>query len=100
MGNQSLLLLGVILQMARHNPRYRLAAVAHEHFLTVPYKLDMSAKLCLQIADIYGLHVGTLSPGLITWADKSCCGKSFGFSVTMKSAWPVSEHAQKGSSPG
>jgi hypothetical protein len=44
--------------------------------------------------------VGTLWPGLITWADKSCCGKSFGFSVTMKSAWPVSAHAQKGSSPG
>jgi hypothetical protein len=34
--------------------------------------------------------VGTSSPGLITWADKSVCGKSFGFSVTMKSARPAS----------
>ncbi len=40
------------------------------------------------------------SPGLITWADSSDCGKSRGFSVTMKSARPVSAHAQKGSSPG
>lgn len=44
--------------------------------------------------------VGTLSPGPITWADNSDWGKSFGFSVTMKSAPPVSAHAQKGSSPG
>jgi len=41
-----------------------------------------------------------LSPGPITWADKSCCGKSFGFNVTMKSARPVSAQAQNGSSPG
>ena len=44
--------------------------------------------------------VGTSSPGLITWADKSVCGKSFGFSVTMKSARPTSAQPQKGSSPG
>jgi hypothetical protein len=36
----------------------------------------------------------------MTYADKSGCGKSFGFSVTMKSARPVSAHAQKGSSSG
>jgi hypothetical protein len=41
-----------------------------------------------------------LSPGLVTWADRSVCGKSFGFNVTMKSARPTSAQPQKGSSPG
>lgn len=36
----------------------------------------------------------------MTWADKNVWGKSFVFSVTMKSARPVSAQAQKGSSPG
>jgi hypothetical protein len=44
--------------------------------------------------------VGILSPGLITRADSNPCGKSLGFSVTMKSARPVSAQAQNGSSPG
>jgi len=44
--------------------------------------------------------VGTRWPGVMTWADISCWGKSFGFKVTMKSARPASAHPQNGSSPG
>ena len=44
--------------------------------------------------------VGMLSPGLSRELIRATAENLSGFSVTMKSAWPVSAHAQKGSCPG
>jgi len=61
-GNQSLLLLGVVVQAAGNDPRDGLVAVANQHFFTVLYELDVSTELRFQVANIYGAHVQIILP--------------------------------------
>ena len=56
-GNQSPLLLGVIGERAGHDPSHRLVTVANQNLFPVPYELDVSAQLRLQVTDIDGSHV-------------------------------------------
>ena len=50
-------LLGVIGERAGHDPSHRLVTVANQNLFAVPYELDVSAQLRLQVTDIDGSHV-------------------------------------------
>jgi hypothetical protein len=46
----------VVVYAAGNDPRYRLVAVANQHFFAVLYELDVSAELRFQVANVYGTH--------------------------------------------
>ena len=41
---------------AGNDPRYRLVAVANQHFFALLHELDVSAELRFQVANVYGTH--------------------------------------------
>jgi hypothetical protein len=60
-GNQPPFLLGKILYTAWHDPRHRLAAVAHHYFFAPSHTLDMRAELGFQVANIHRSHASIVT---------------------------------------
>ena len=78
-GDQPLLLLGIILQPAGNNPRYRFVPVTDQDLLACPDSPDVGAEASLQFGNIDRPHriilaqhdyVGHLGPGLETGRKK------------------------------